>query len=102
MKRSRLQNKYLKKLIKKIGNCIPNKEIIASLCKEKTKKNYYEKLDERKLSDSKFFWKTVKPSLPKKLNARKRISLSENCEIVKTEKGTAEVFNNFLIILERI
>ena len=37
----------------------------------------------------------VKLSLSKKFNARDRISLSENGEIVKTEKETAEVFNNF-------
>ena len=42
-----------------------------------------------------FFWKTVKPSLCEKFNARERIRLSENCKIVKTEKGTAEVFNKF-------
>ena len=42
------------------------------------------------------FWKTVKPLLSEKFNARERISLSENGEIVKTEKETAEVFNNFL------
>ena len=37
------------------------------------------------------------PSLFEKFNAREcqMISLSENAEIVKTEKGTAEVFNNF-------
>ena len=45
------------------------------------------------------FWKTVKPSLSEKFNVRERISLSENGEIVKTEKGTTEVFNNFLVIL---
>ena len=44
----------------------------------------------------KLFWKTVKPSLSKKFHARERISLSKNGEIMKTEKGTAEVFNNFL------
>ena len=42
-----------------------------------------------------FFWKTVKPSLSEKLNTRERISVSENGEIVKTEKETADVFNNF-------
>ena len=42
-----------------------------------------------------FFWKTVKPSLSEKFNARERISLSENDKIVKTEKEKAEVFNNF-------
>ena len=46
----------------------------------KTKIAYYENLDERKASDNKRFWKTVKtvkPSLSEKFNARERISLSE-------------------------
>ena len=78
--------------MKKIGNCMPNKKIIASLCQEKA---YCEKLDERKVYDNKIFVKTVKPSLSEKFIARERISLSENGEIVKTKKKTAEIFNNF-------
>ena len=95
MKRSRLRNKYLK------NNNEENRKLYAkqrnycvSLLR-KTKKAYYENLDERKVSDNKLFWKTVKPSLSEKFIARERISLSENGEIVKTEKETAEVFNNF-------
>ena len=38
MKRSRLRSKYLKKIMKKIGNCIPNKEIIPPFCLEKLKR----------------------------------------------------------------
>ena len=90
MKRSRLCNKYLN------NNNEENRKLYAqqrnycvSLLR-KTKKVYYENLDERKV-----FWKTVKPSLYEKSNARERISLSENGEIVKTEKGAAEVFNKF-------
>ena len=60
----------------------------------KTKKVYYENLDERKVSDNKLFWKTLKPSLSEKFNAKERISLIENGEIVKTEKETAEVSNS--------
>ena len=33
--------------------------------------------------------------LSKKFNARERISLSKNSEIVKTENGTAEIFAFF-------
>ena len=61
----------------------------------KTKKAYYENLDEKKVSDNKLFWKTVKSSLSEKFNARERISLSKNGESVETQKGRAEVFNNF-------
>ena len=60
----------------------------------KTEKVYYKNLDERKVSDNKLFWKTVKPSLFEKFNARERISWIENVEIVKTEKETAEIFNS--------
>ena len=42
-----------------------------------------------------FFWKTVKPTLYQKFNAREKINLNENGEIVKTKKGTVEAFNNF-------
>ena len=94
MKGSRLRNKYLN------NNNEENRKLYAqqrnycvSLLR-KIKKVYYENLDERKVSDNKLFWKTVKPSLSEKFNARERISLTENGEIVKTEKGTAEVFNN--------
>ena len=99
MERSRLRNKYLKnnnagnrKLYTKLRNYC-----VSLLIKtKKTKMAYYENLDERKGSDNKLFGKIVKPSPSKKFNARERISLSENGEIVKTEKETADVFNNFL------
>ena len=62
MKRSRLRNKYLN------NNNEENRKLYAqqrnycvSLLR-KTKKVYYENVDERKVSDNKLFWKTVKPS----------------------------------------
>ena len=86
MKRSRLRNKYVN------NNNEENRKLYAqqrnyciSLLR-KTKKVYYENLDEIKVSDNKLFWKAVKPSLSEKFNARERISLIENGEIVKTEK----------------
>ena len=95
MKRSGLRNKYLN------NNNEENRKLYAqqrnycvSLLR-KTKKVYYENLDERKISDNKLFWKTVKPSLSEKLNAKEMISLIENGEIVKTGKKTAF----FLVIL---
>ena len=94
MKRSRLRNEYLKNneekrklYAKQINYCV--------FLLRKTKKAYYENLDERKVSDNKLFWKTVKLSLSEQLNARE--SLSENGKIVGTEKLTAEVVNNFLL-----
>ena len=81
--------------MQKIGNCMPSKEIIASLCSEKLKKLTMKTQMKERFLMTNFFWKTVKPSLSEKLNTRERISVSENGEIVKTEKETADVFNNF-------
>ena len=96
MKTSRLRNNYFKNNNEE-NRKLPNKEIIASI--RKTKKAYNENLDERKVFDNKLFRKTVNPSLSEKFNARDRTKWSENGEIVKTEKETAEVFNNFFLIL---
>ena len=61
--------------MKKIGNCIPNnKEIIMSLLR-KTKKAYYKYFDERKVSDNRLLWKTVKPLLSKKIPCQRKYKL---------------------------
>ena len=59
----------------------------------KSKKKYYENLDERNLMDNKLFWKTRKSSLSDKIVTRDRIHLTENGEVVKTELETAETLN---------
>ena len=61
----------------------------------KTKRGYYSNLDQKKICDNKTFWKIVKPMLSKKLKSNERITLIENDEIFKTEKGTAKVLNAF-------
>ena len=59
----------------------------------KAKKTYYKNVDERKGSDNKLFWKTVKLSLSEKFNVRERISL---IEIVKAEKEQLRLLTIFL------
>ena len=95
MTRSRLRNKYLRNrnednralYIKQRNYCV-------SLLR-KSKKNYYENLDEKNLMDNKLFWETTKPSFSDKIVTRDRIHLTENGEVVKTELETAETLNNF-------
>ena len=41
----------------------------------KTKKAYYKYLDERKVSDNRLLWKTVKPSLSKKIPCQRKYKL---------------------------
>ena len=52
--------------------------------------------NETDLTDSKNFWKTVKPFLSDKSINSDKIHLIENGEIINSESETAEVLNNFL------
>ena len=95
MLRSRLRNKFL------TGKTDENRflytqqrnKCVALL--RKTKKTYYENLDERNVTDNKRFWKTVKPYLSDKSVKCGKINLNENGELLKSESETAEVFNNY-------
>ena len=49
---------------------------------KKTKKNYYNSLNEEDHSDNKTFWKTVKPFLSDKKVSKEQILLVENDEII--------------------
>ena len=96
MTRSRLRNKYLKNRNEENRAIyVKQRNYCVSLLR-KSKKKYYENLDERNLMDNKLFWKTIKPSFSDKIVTRDRIHLTENGEVVKTELETAETLNNFL------
>ena len=95
MLRTLLRNKFLKnRSNENKTNYVKQRNHCVSLLR-KTKREYYSYLDEKKICDSKKFWKTVKPVLSKKNKSNERITLIENDEIIKTEKGTAKVLNTF-------
>ena len=78
----------------KIGILTTIKEIIVSLIR-KTKKDYYNNLDYKKIIHNKSFWKHVKPLLSEK-NARcNKITLIEDNSILGNNDKIAETFNNF-------
>ena len=95
MLRTKLRNKFLKnRSNENKKNCVKQRNHCVSLLR-KMKREYYSNLDEKNVCDSKTFWKTVKPMLSKKIKSNERITLIENDEIIKTEKGIAEVLNAF-------
>ena len=61
----------------------------------KTKRRYYENLNEKSVTDNKLFWKNVKPFLSDKIIDKDETHLTENNELVKTDIETAEVLNHF-------
>ena len=67
MKRTKLRNKFLKERADKSKKRYTSQRNYCVLLLKKTKKNYYNSLDEKDVSDHKTFWKTVKPFLSDKI-----------------------------------
>ena len=60
---------------------------------EKAKKQYYQHLDEKNVTDNKKFWKTVKPLLSDKPVSTEKINLTENEKLLTSQSDTAETLN---------
>ena len=95
MKRTTLRNKFLKnrndynkrEFSKQRNYCVPYVR--------KSKKLYYSNLDEKKVTDNKTFWKTIKPFLSNKIMSREKVTLIEEDEIVESDINTAQILNTF-------
>ena len=112
MLRTNLRNKFLKnRSNENKTNYVKQRNHCVSLLR-KTQREHYSNLDEKKICDNKTFWKFffflifffiflnfskyfkfIK--LSKKIKSNEIITLIENDEIIKIEKGTAKVLNAF-------
>ena len=95
MHRTRLRNRFLR------TRCIGDKEAYnkqrnycVSLIR-KTKQQYYNNLDHRKVADNKSFWKYIKPLFSDKSSNSNKITLVEKDLILEKNDDIAETFNDF-------
>ena len=61
----------------------------------KSKRDYYNNLNEKNIYNNRKFWKVVKPLLSNKIVFNEKITLVEGQEIIKTSQANAKVLNNF-------
>ena len=66
MTRSRLLNRFLKNRSEENRKLFSKQRNKCVSLLRKSKKDYFENLNEKNITDKKHFWKTVKPFLPKK------------------------------------
>ena len=59
------------------------------------KKDYFETLDMKSVTDNKMFWKTVAPLFSNKSKASNKITLPENEKLITNDQKSSEVFNNY-------
>ena len=95
MTRSRLRNKFLKNPdeVNKINYNKQRNYCVNLLRKEK--KNYFNNIDLKLLTDNKQFWKTIKPFFSDKHIISRKITLIENDEIISNDIQVAETMNDF-------
>ena len=95
MKRTQLLNKYRKYDSEENRIAYKKQRNLCSNLLKRTKKSYFGKLKSSDVSDSKKFWKTVKPLFSDKQISSENITLVENNEIVSQDDKLAEMFNSF-------
>ena len=110
MKRSRLRNKFLNTkgdIDRKAYN--KQRNLCVSLIRRE-KKNCFNKISTRDITDNKTFWKTVKPLFTDKIQTKSKITLIEKKvvsgvgqgqiaseKVIPKDQVVAEVFNKFFI-----
>ena len=110
MKKSRLRNKYLNTK-NDIDMKAYNKKynLFVSLIRQE-KKNFFNNISTRDITDNKTFWKTVKPLFTDKIQTKSKITLIEKKvvsgvgqeqivseKVISEDQAVAEVFNKFFI-----
>ena len=63
----------------------------------KAKRDYYNKLNIRLVTDNRTFWKTVKPALSYKCQSKNKAALTEDDKVVLNDGEVAEIFYHFCV-----
>ena len=97
MHRSKLKNIFHKTRAKEDWNSNKKQRNLCVNLLRNTKKDYFQKLNVKDLTDNKTFWKTIKPFLSNKgLNSNK-LMLREKNVLVADEKALATLMNNYFV-----
>ena len=95
MKRSELENKYLRYSTFENMNKYKKQKNFCSKLYKKERKKFYSKLDIKNITDNKLFWKTMKPFLSDKCTQTSKISLVDEGNVISNDLELAETFNKF-------
>ena len=94
MKGTRLKNKFIKYSCEKNKRAYNAQRNLCVSLVRKAKKEYFDNLDFRNVTDKKV-WKTVKPLFTDKGMNHDKITVVEDDEIISQSKQISESLNNF-------
>ena len=95
MKRASLRNVYLKKRTEATKTTYNYQRNICVSLPRKSKRSYFKNLNVKLVRDNKKFWKNVAPLFSNKIKSKERITLTENENIISSDKKVAETFHEF-------
>ena len=93
--RSRLENQYYKYKTAESLRAYRKQNNFCSRLYKKERKNYYNNLDVKKITDSRKFWKTTKPFFSDKGAGKTEITLIEGDEIIQDDSEVANILADF-------
>ena len=97
MQRSKLRNLYLEVRSDKNRSRYKKQRTICVLLLRKAKRKHSEDLSIVDVTDSKKFWKRVKPLFGKKINGNPNITLVEGNNLITNEISLAENFDHYFV-----
>ena len=95
MNRTRLRNKLLRSRSTEDRSTYNQQRNFCVSLVRKTKKDYYNNLDHKKVSDNKSFWRTVKPLFSDKNSSFSKITLIENELLLNDDEKISSTLNDF-------
>ena len=95
MQRSKLKNRFSKQRTEANKKAYNKQRNLCVSLLRKSKKCYFGKLDNKNISNSKKFWKSVAPLFSEKSFQKESIILFENETYISEDNKVAEIFNNF-------
>ena len=95
MQRTRFRNKFLKNPTSENRLIYNSQRNFCLSLLRKEKREYFENLNEKDITDNGTFWHIVKPFLSDKIKSRENITLVNNQNITSKEVEVANTLNNF-------
>ena len=102
MTSSRLRNKFLKTKCQECKQAYKKQRSLCVTMVRKAKKNYFNNLDVRNITDNKQSWNTVKPFFSNKVGDNERVTLIEADKVVSEDREVAETFKSYFRLLWNI
>ena len=86
MRRSKLRNDFLKDRNDTSQSAYRKQRNLYVTLLRKAKKQYFSNLEPKLIADNKTFWKSVKPLFSDKVTVKEIVNLTENGEIVSSDR----------------